>query len=89
MTAPILSYPDFTLLFSLQTDASDTAVGGILSQSHSGCETVICYWSRQLTKAERKYSTVEREALAAISAIKEFYSYTYGFPFTLVTDHNP
>ena len=61
--APILSYPDFTLPFTLQTDASDTALGGILSQSCDGCETVICYWSRQLTKAEKIYSTVEREAL--------------------------
>lgn len=87
--APILSYPDFTLPFILQTDASDNAIGGILSQSHDGCETVICYWSRQLSKAERNYSTVEREALAAVSAIKEFYPYLYGFSFTLVTDHNP
>ena len=87
--APILSYPDFTLPFILQTDASDTAIGAILSQSHDGCETVICYWSRQLTKPERNYSTIEREALAAVSAIKEFYPYLYGFSFKLVTDHNP
>ena len=88
-TTPVLSYPDFTLPFVLYTDASDTAIGGILSQSHDSCETVICYWSRQLTKAERNYSTVEREALAAVAAIKEFYPYLYGFSFTLVTDHNP
>ena len=87
--APILSYPDFTLPFILQTDASDTAIGGILSQSHDGHETVICYWSRQLNKAERNFSTVEREALAAVSSIKEFYPYLYGFSFRLVTDHNP
>lgn len=28
--APILSYPNFTLPFILQTDVSDTAIGGIL-----------------------------------------------------------
>ena len=47
---------------------------------------MIAYWSRQLSKAERNYSTVEREALAAI---KEFYPYLYGFPFKLIVDHNP
>ena len=88
-TAPILSYPDFSLPFVLHTDASYVAIGGILSQCHDSHETVICYWSRQLTKAEKNYSTVEREALAAVSAIKEFYPYLYGFSFTLVTDHNP
>ena len=76
-TTPVLSYPDFTWPFILYTDASDMAIGGILSQSHDGCENVICYWSRQLTKAERNYSTVEREALAAVSVIKEFYPYLY------------
>ena len=52
-------------------------------------EKVIAYWSRQLTKAERNYSTIEREALVAVGAIKEFYPYLYGFSFKLVTDHNP
>ena len=50
---------------------------------------MIGYWSRQLNKAERNYSTVEREALAVVAAVKEFYPYVYGFHFTLVTDHNP
>ena len=50
---------------------------------------MICYWSRQLLKAERKYSTIEREALTAVSAVKEFYPYLYGFSFKLITEHNP
>ena len=52
-----------------------------------GEERVIVYWS--LNKVERNYSTVEREALAVVAAVKEFYPYLYGFHFTLVTDHNP
>ena len=79
----------FSLSFVLCTDASDVVSGGILSQYRDGHKTVICYLSRQLTKAEKNYSTVEREALAAVSVIKEFYLYLYGFSFTLVTDHNP
>ena len=89
LTSPILGYPDFKIPFVLHTDASDTAVGAVLSQFQNDQEIVIAYWSRQLTKAERNYSTIEREALAVVGAVKEFYPYLYGFPFRLLTDHNP
>ena len=32
---------------------------------------------------------MEREALAVVCTIKEFHPYLYGFPFTVITDHNP
>ena len=86
---PILAFPDFTQQFVLYTDTSDSAIGTVLSQNRGGEERVIAYWSRQLQKAERNYSTIEREALAAVAAIKEFYPYLYAFHFKLVTDHNP
>jgi transposase InsO family protein len=89
VSPPILAFPDFKEKFVLYTDASDSAIGGVLSQIQEGKERVIAYWSRQLQKAERNYSTTEKEALAAVAAIKEFYPYLYGFHFTLVTDHNP
>ena len=88
-TSPILAYPCFEQPFILATDASEFAVGGVLSQKLNGDERVISYWSRQLNKAERNYSTVEREALAVVAAVKEFYPYLYGQTFTLFTDHNP
>ena len=62
-------------------------MGGVLSQVQDGKERVIAYWSQQLKKAERNYSTIEREALAVVGAIKEFYPYLYGFPFQLHNDH--
>ena len=89
VTPPILAYPDFPHEFILHTDASATALGAVLCQLKGGQENVIAYWSRQLTKPERNYSTIEREALAVVAAIKEFYPYLYGFNFTLFTDHNP
>ena len=86
---PILSFPCFTVPFVLHTDASGSAMGAVLSQVQEGQEQVIAYWSRQLDKAQRNYSTIEREALAAVAAIKEFLPYLYGFQFTVITDHNP
>ena len=55
----------------------------------NGTEKVIAYWNRQLSKAERNYSTIEREALAIVKVVKEFYPYLYGHEFVLQTDHQP
>ena len=88
-TPPVSAYPRFTVPFIVSTDASDKTIGGVLSQVQNGHEQVVAYWSRQLQKAERNYSTIEREALAVVGAVKEFYPYLYGFPFKLLTDHNP
>ena len=89
-TPPVLAFPQFDREFLLATDASDSAIGAVLSQADdNGTEKVIAYWSRQLTKAERNYSTIEREALAIVKAVKEFYPYLYGHDFILQTDHQP
>ena len=84
-TPPSLAFPRFTDPFMVFADSSDRAIGGVLSQKQDGC----AYWSRELTKAESNYSTVEREALAIVGAVKEFYPYLYRFHFQLFTDHNP
>ena len=69
---PILAFPRFTIPFIVATDASNYGIGGILSQVQDGQERVIAYWSQQLQKAERNYSTIECEALAVVGAVKEF-----------------
>ena len=89
VSPPILMYPEFKVPFIVSTDASGTAIGGVLSQVQKGSEKVMAHWSRQLQKVERNYFTVDREALAVVCAIKEFYPYLYGFPFTVITDHKP
>lgn len=83
-----LAFPDFSQQFLLYMDASDSALGGVLSQIQEGQERVISYWSRQLQKAEGNYSAIEKEGLSAVAAIKKFCPYLYGFNFKLVTDHN-
>eukprot|EP00731_Ephydatia_muelleri_P012602 Em0006g1496a len=77
------------LPFVVASDASGCAIGAVLSQEHEGEEKLIAYWSRQLSKAEQNYSTIEREALAVVAAVKEFFPYLYGKSFNLLTDHNP
>lgn len=57
---PILQYPDFTKPFVLTTDASNYAIGGVLSQGNIGSDKPICYASGTLTKSEQNYSTIEK-----------------------------
>lgn len=86
---PVLQYPDFTKSFIVTTDASDTAIGGILSQGEIGKDRPVAYASRLLHGAELNYSTIEKECLAIVFSVEHFRSYIYGREFTLVTDHKP
>ncbi len=86
---PILRAPDFSCPFLLQTDASDTGLGAVLSQVQGGEEHPVLYISRKLSPAERNYTTVEKEALAVKWAVLELRYYLHGRKFTLVTDHAP
>ncbi len=86
---PILRAPDFSCPFLLQTDASDTGLGAVLSQVQEGEEHPVLYISKKLTPAERNYATVEKEALAVKWAVLELRYYLLGRKFTLVTDHAP
>ena len=87
-TAPVLSLPDFTKQFILDTDASDSGIGAVLSQKqHDGSECVIAYASRVLSKPERRYCVTRKELLAVVYFIKYFRPYLLGKPFVLRTDH--
>lgn len=86
---PILAYPDFEKEFILTTDASDFAIGAVLSQGQIGKDRPIAYASRTLSKAEENYCTTEKELLAIIWAVKHFRPYLYGRRFKLITDHQP
>ena len=57
-------------------DASEKGIGAILSQlDASNTEQVVTFWSRQLNTSEAKYSVMEKEALAAVSAVERWKIY--------------
>lgn len=84
---PILQYPDFSKQFILTTDASNYALGAVLSQGKH--DLPVCYASRTLSKSEINYSTIEKELLGIVWSIKYFRPYLYGQKFIIRTDHKP
>jgi hypothetical protein len=88
VSAPILAFPDYTRSFVLDTDASDTGMGAVLSQlDDNGAERVVAYASCTLSRAERRYCVTRKELLAVVTFIKHFRPYLLGKHFTLRTDH--
>lgn len=87
-TDPILRYPDFNKQFILETDASDYALGAVLSQKfEDNKEHPIAYASRTLNDTEVNWSATEKELAAIVWAVKHFRPYIYGTRPILRTDH--
>ncbi|PIK51180.1 hypothetical protein BSL78_11934 [Apostichopus japonicus] len=73
--------------FILDTDASDFATGSVLSQIQDGNEKPIAYFSKTMSKQERRYCITRKELLAVVQSVKHFHHYLYGTRFLIRTDH--
>ena len=63
---------------TLHPDASDYAVGAVLSQGKIGEDRPIVFTSKMIKPAERIYGTTEKQCLAIIYAVLYFRPYLYG-----------
>ena len=70
---------------TITTDASEKAIGGVLSQEGHP----VIYVSKTLSQAEQRYSNIEREALAIVFVVKRLKQFLLGRKFNLETDHRP
>lgn len=86
---PLLQYPDFTKDFIITTDASEYAIGAVLSQGEIGKDLPISYASRMLNKSEKNYSVTEKELLSIVWALKYYRPYVFGRNVKICTDHQP
>jgi hypothetical protein len=86
-TAPLLAMPNQDDKFILDCDASQCAIGGVLSQIQDGEEHPIAYASRKLSKSEVNYCVTRKEALAVVYFLKYFRHYLLGNKFLVRTDH--
>ena len=73
VSSPVLALPEWSQAFLLDTDASDTGTGAVLSQVQKGKECVIALASRSLTKCERNYCVNRRELLTLITFLQHFH----------------
>ena len=88
LTGPeIMAYPKDEGEFILDTDASGTAIGAVLSQIQDGRERVIAYGSKILGKAERNYCVTDRELLAVKYFVEYYKHYLLGRTFRVRSDH--
>ncbi len=85
-SSPIMQTPDFSYSFILELDACEYGIGCVLTQEYDNKKYVIAYASRTLSSAERRYSSVEREALAIVWATKHFRHYIEGGPVIVRSD---
>ena len=73
---------DSSLLFEIETDASEHAIAASLTQNGRP----VAFFSRTLTSAEQKHSSVEKEAYAIVEAIRKWRHLLLGKHFKLITD---
>ena len=70
----MLAYPNYSKPFILDTDASETGIGAVLSQTDdNGREQVIAYASRTLSKRERRYCVTRKQLLIVVTFICYFH----------------
>ena len=73
LSKPVLAHYDSSLPLKLMCDASPYGVGAVIFHvMPNGDEKPIAFGSRTLSRAERNYAQVEKEALAIVFGIKFF-----------------
>ena len=89
-TVPVLKHFDPDRQAIVETDASDFALGAILSQKHDGNLHPVAFHSRKFTAAEINYDTADKELLAIVDCFKRWRRYLEGANHQVIvfTDYN-
>ena len=89
-TEPILQHFDPERPITIETDASDFAIGAIYSQpDEKGILHPVAYYSRKLKNPEHNYDIHDKELLAIVDALRKWDTYckTTGPKITILTNH--
>ena len=79
----LLAYPQYGEVFDIYTDASTRQLGAVITQNGKP----LAFFSRKLSKAQRKYSITELELLSIVECLKEFKGMLWGQRLKVYTDH--
>ena len=85
----VLSLPRREGKFKVETDASEHAIGGVLSQEQDEKWKPIAFLSRTMQPAEQNYEIYDKELLAIVEALAKWRQYLLDAkePFEVWTDH--
>ena len=85
--ASMMAFYDKDAPTQVVTDASPVGLGAILMQEQQGVKRTVAFAIRSLSNVERRYSQMEKEALAVVWGCERFSLYLSGLEsFQLVTD---
>ena len=70
----LLMYPDWKILLTVHTDASDKQLGSVISQNKKSIE----FFSIILIKIHCNYTTTEKELLVIVQCLKQFRIILFG-----------
>ena len=74
----------------ISSDASNFGLGAVFLQlQENGTRKPVYYAYRSLSETEKRYTVIEKEALAVTWACNKFSNYALGMKFTVETDHKP
>ena len=79
----LLTYPDWSIPFTVHTDASDYQLGAVISQN----DKPIAFFSRKLNSAQKNYTTTEKELLSIVECLKQFRNIVFGYEVIVYSDH--
>ena len=85
----VLSFYDPNLPTKVSADASSYGLGAVLLQQHNSQWKPVAYASCSMSETEKRYSQIEKEALAVTWACDKFANYIIGIHIIIETDHKP
>ncbi|KAL4018114.1 hypothetical protein IC575_021704 [Cucumis melo] len=81
-TIPVLALPDWSLPFTIETDASGSGLGAVLSQRGHP----IAFYSQKLSQRAQAKSIYERELMAVVLSVQRWRHYLLGRKFSILSD---
>ena len=79
----LISYPDWKLPFTVQTDAYDKHLGAVISQNNKP----IAFFYRKPINPQRNYTTTEKEMLEIVEFLKKFRGIIFGCEISIFLYH--
>ena len=86
---PVLALYDQNRETTVSADASSYGLGAVLRQRTNGTLRPVAYASRAMTPTEKRYSQIEKGALATTWSLERFNDYLNGMSFQVEADHKP